>query len=60
MKFKYLIINFFFMFFNFLKINEKCNFRILMLHNIERKNFQLLENNLKALKKIIILLIQMY
>ena len=51
MKFKYLIINFFFVLFNFLKIKKKCNFRILMLHNIEKKNFQLLENNLKMLKK---------
>ena len=51
MKLKYLLINFFFILFNFLKIKEKCNFRILMFHNIEKKNFQLLENNLKTLKK---------
>jgi peptidoglycan/xylan/chitin deacetylase (PgdA/CDA1 family) len=51
MKFKYLIINFLSVLFNFLKINEKCNFRILMVHNIKKKNFQLLENNLKTLKK---------
>ena len=51
MKLKYLLINFFFTLFNFLKIKEKCNFRILMFHNIEKKNFQLLENNLKTLKK---------
>jgi len=51
MKFKYLIINFLSIFFNFLKIDRHCNFRILMLHNIEKKNFKLLENNLKALKK---------
>ena len=24
---------------NFLKIKEQCNFRILMFHNIEKKNF---------------------
>ena len=51
MKLKYLLINFIFILFNFLKIKEKCNFRILMFHNIEKKNFQLLENNLKTLKK---------
>ena len=51
MKFKHLIINFLSVLFNFLKIKEKCNFRILMLHNIEKKNFQLFENNLKILKK---------
>ena len=51
MKLKYLLINFIFILFNFLKIKEKCNFRILMLHDIEKKNFQLLEDNLKALKK---------
>ena len=51
MKFKYLIINFLSIFFNHLKISNHCNFRILMLHNIEKRNFQLLENNLKMLKK---------
>lgn len=51
MKFKYLIINFLSIFFNYLKISNHCNFRILMLHNIEKRNFQLLENNLKTLKE---------
>lgn len=51
MKFKYLIINFLSILFNFFQTNNKCNFRILMLHNIQKKNFQLLENNLKVLKK---------
>tara|TARA_B100001063_G_C16757644_1_gene554096 strand:+ start:1611 stop:2423 length:813 start_codon:yes stop_codon:yes gene_type:complete len=51
MKFKYLIINFLSTIFNYIKINSNCNFRILMLHNIEKKNFRLLENNLKILKK---------
>ena len=39
MKLKYLLINFFFILFNFLKIKEQCNFRILMFHNIEKKKF---------------------
>jgi peptidoglycan/xylan/chitin deacetylase (PgdA/CDA1 family) len=51
MKFKHLIINFLSILFNFFQTNSKCNFRILMLHNIEKKNFKLLENNLKVLKK---------
>ena len=51
MKFKYLIINFLSILFNLFLNNNKCNFRILMLHNIKKKNFQLLEKNLKVLKK---------
>jgi len=51
MKFKYLVINILSILLNCLKINKHCNFRILMFHNIDKKNFQLLENNLKVLKK---------
>ena len=51
MKFKYLVINFLSILFNFLKIDKYCNFRILMLHNIEEKNSLLLKNNLLELKK---------
>jgi len=51
MKFKFLIINFLSVLFYILKIDRCCNFRILMLHNIEKKNFQLLKKNLIALKK---------
>ena len=51
MKFKYLIINFLSILLNFLNVNKQFNFRILMFHNIERKNFSLLERNLKILKQ---------
>ena len=51
MKFKLTLINFLSKLLNIFTINTYCNFRILMFHNIEIKNFQLLESNLKALKK---------
>jgi peptidoglycan/xylan/chitin deacetylase (PgdA/CDA1 family) len=52
MKFKYFLINCSSILFNFFKINKFCNFRILMLHNIKKKNFRILETNLSELKKI--------
>ena len=51
MKFKYHLINFLTPLFKFFFKKRNCNFRILMLHNIEKKNFKLLEKNLKILKK---------
>lgn len=51
MKLKHLILNFLSILSHFLKINKQFNFRILMLHDVKKENFPLLERNLKILKK---------
>ena len=48
---KHYLINILFVLFNFFNSRKEFNFRILMIHNVKRKNFKLLEKNLKTLQK---------
>jgi peptidoglycan/xylan/chitin deacetylase (PgdA/CDA1 family) len=48
---RHYLINIFFILFNFFNSQKEFNFRILMFHNMKRKNFKLLEKNLKILQK---------
>jgi peptidoglycan/xylan/chitin deacetylase (PgdA/CDA1 family) len=51
MQFKFFVISFLYKLFAFFNFKKNCHFRILMLHDIKRKNFKKLESNLKFLKK---------
>ena len=51
MQFKFFVINLLYKLFFFFNYKKICHFRILMLHDIKRKNFKKLESNLKFLVK---------